>query len=386
MQNFVRQLLTEWRRLCLPFAAETCVVAVSGGADSVGLLLALHELKKLKKLNLRLVVAHFNHNLRGGESDADESFVKTLASRFDFELALGSDEISNESGNLEQNARESRYRFLSEVAENLDADVVLTAHTLNDQAETFLFNLIRGSGLEGLGGMKSVRSLGSQVSNLKSEENVLIDEESKIQNPKSKIHLVRPLLNWARREDTENFCRLNEIEFRYDSMNEDLKFNRVRIRRVLLPLLKDFNPKIVETLAQTARLLREDAEHLAINRRQSRSEKSGGANAENADQKNADATVEIAHSDSEAEIQKPENENEPTDLFLKDLKDIFPSVRRMILRDWLKENRGNLRRLDSKHIESIENLIFSRKSGRIIELPKGEKIVKKDGKLVFQKH
>ena len=257
MQNFVRNLLTEWRKLKLPFDDETVIAAISGGADSVSLLLALHELRERKKLNLRFVVAHFNHHLRGDESDEDERFVKSLAGRFGFELALGKGEIVHEAGNLEQNARESRYKFLAETAENLDAPFVLTAHTLNDQAETFLFNLLRGSGLDGLGGMKPQRSLEWKV---KSKESA----ESPIANRQSSIQLVRPLLNWAKREDTENFCHLNEVEFRYDSMNEDLKFNRVRIRKVLLPLLKDFNPKIVETLAKTAELLRADAEQLSV--------------------------------------------------------------------------------------------------------------------------
>lgn len=375
MQNFVRQLITEWRKLKLPFVDKTCVVAVSGGADSVGLLLALHELKKLGKLNLRFVAAHFNHNLRGVESDADESFVKSLAERFDFELALGNGEILGETGNLEQNARDARYRFLCETAENLDAFGVLTAHTLNDQAETFLSNLIRGSGIEGLSGMPVVRNLESQISNLESQENSESDEKSAICNPQSAIKLVRPLLNWAKRVDTENFCRLNEVEFRFDSMNEDLKFNRVRIRKVLLPLLKDFNPKVVETLARTANLLRENIEQFTQSSRQLRANQSN----------NADAEVESSHSEPEAAKQKTKAANKIEELVLRDLKDVFPSVRRLILREWLKENRGTLRRLELKHIQAIESLIASRKSGRTIELPDGERIIKKDGKLLFQK-
>ena len=370
MQNFVRNLLTEWRKLNLPIADETIVAAISGGADSVSLMLALHELRKRKKLNLRVVVAHFNHNLRGEDSDADESFVKSLASRFDFELALSSGEVSNEKGNLEQNAREARYRFLAATAENLDAHSVLTAHTLNDQAETFLFNLIRGSGLDGLGGMKPARNFKFQVSSFKSDETVESNEQSQIANRKSQIQLVRPLLNWARREDTENFCRLNEIEFRYDAMNEDLKFNRVRIRKVLLPLLKDFNPKIIETLARTAQLLREDAEHLSVVRSPS----------------------SIASLRKNSRFAKKEQRTtgdglrtKTKDLWLKDLKDVFPSMRRTILREWLKTNRGNTRGLELKHIEAIERLAFSRKSGRIAELPGGELVLKKGGKLQYQK-
>jgi tRNA(Ile)-lysidine synthase len=375
MQSFVRNFLTEWRNLKLPFDDKTFIVAVSGGADSVSLLLAINDLKKRKKLNLRFVVAHFNHNLRGGESDEDELFVKNLASKFDFELALGNGEISDKKGNLEQNARLSRYGFLAETAENLNAYAVLTAHTLNDQAETFLFNLLRGSGLDGLGGMKSVRNLRLSIQDSAFRVQNTESDESKIQNPKPKILLIRPLLNWAKREDTENFCNLNEIEFRYDAMNEDLKFNRVRIRKVLLPLLKDFNPKIIETLAQTARLLRDDAEHLAVISQQLTEIQ----NEVGSEKLNDSALV----FDIENRSPKPEAESEY--LLLKDLKDIFPAMRRMILRDWLRNKRGNMRGLELKHIEAVEKLIFSRKSGRIVELPGGELVTKKDGKLHFQK-
>ena len=377
MQKFVRNLLTEWRKLELPFADATFVAAISGGADSVSLLLALHELKKLEKLNLRFVIAHFNHNLRGEDSDADEQFVKNLASQFGYELALGKSETRFETGNLEQNARDARYEFLLETAANLDAYAVLTAHTLNDQAETFLFNLIRGSGIEGLGGIKPRRSLKPADFGFRTTEDFGFqaeeqspNTEDRIKNHKSEIELVRPLVNWAKREDTENFCLLNKIEFRYDAMNEDLKYKRVRIRKVLLPLLKDFNPKIVETLAQTARLLREDA--LALD-----------AVTERSDAEKKPVTCDFERDTDEE--RRPKTEDQIKNLPLKGLKDIFPSVRRTVLRDWLKENRGNLRRLELKHIESIEKLIFSRKSGRTVELPGGEIVSKKDGKLHFQK-
>ena len=347
MHKFIRNLLTEWRKLGLPFADETFVVAVSGGADSVSLLLALHELRKLKKLNLRFVIAHFNHDLRGAESAKDVEFVRGLTTKFNFEFVFKipnpKSQIQNQTGNLEQNARIARYEFLGETAENLHAFGILTAHTLNDQAETFLLNLIRGSGLDGLGGMKPIRSREKRVERSESEE-------------KSQIVLVRPLLSWARREDTENFCRLNEVEFCSDPMNDDLAFKRVRIRKVLLPMLQDFNPKIIETLANTASLLREDAEFL-----QSATQKVG--------------------SFSKDEGQRTKGKGQK----IKDLKDLFPSMRRQILREWLKDERGNLRTLEAKHFAAIERLIFSRKSGTTVELPNGESVVKKEGKLEFQK-
>ena len=354
----------------LPFADETIVIAVSGGADSVSLMLAVNELKERRKLDLRIVIAHFNHNLRGEESDLDAQFVRKITNKFNFELACGiqnpESRIQNQTGNLEQNARISRYKFLAETAQNLDAYGVLTGHTLNDQAETFLLNLIRGSGLDGLSAMKAIRSLESRVlsreseSDMDLENDINIEEQSKIQNLKSKIQLVRPLLNWAKREDTENFCRLNKIEFRHDAMNNDLAFKRVRIRKILIPLLQEFNPKIIETLAKTSELLRGSAEQLAASSRQS---------AEN-----------FSHEERESKIK-----DEIKNLSLKDLKDVFPSIRRTILREWLKDNRGNLRRLELKHIEAVEKLIFSRKSGKVVELPDGELVLKKNGKLYFQK-
>ena len=328
MNNFARKFITEWRKLEMPFAGETIIVAISGGADSLSLALVLHELKSKKKLELRLVLAHFNHNLRAAESDADEEFVKDFAGKFDFELVIGKGEISKNE-NLEQSARKARYDFLTTAAENLKAYAVLTAHTLNDQAETLLINLIRGSGLEGLGAMKSKRNL----------------------TKTNEILLIRPLLSWAKRIDTENFCRLNEIEYRFDSMNEDLAFRRVRIRKVLLPLLEDFNPKIIENLSQTAVQLQQDFQAL-----------------ENCRSENL--------KEFETEIDG--------DLSLKTLKDLTDSGRNSLIRQWLKNKRGDLRALDAKHFETINRLVVSVKSGKTVELPNGESVIKRGGKLLFE--
>ncbi len=342
MNKFVRNLLTEWRILDLPFFDKTIVVAVSGGADSVSLALALYDLKQRKKLNLHFVIAHFNHNLRASESTKDAEFVKNLAQKLDFEfigkIQPPTSKIQHQKGNLEQNARLARYEFLSQVAVKYDAYAILTAHTQNDQAETFLLNLVRGSGLDGLSGMKPVRSLESRVESREAEK------KHTICNPQTAILLVRPLLNWAKREETEKFCLDNEVDFCRDAMNDDLKFVRVRLRKEIIPLLKKINPKIIETLSQTANLLREDAEELAQN-----------------------------------------DSNLPEYLSQKELKKLSKSRRRKALRDWLGHHRGDLREIDLKHLEAIERLILSPKSGRISELPKGEKVVKKGGNVFFEK-
>ena len=280
------------------------------------------------------------------ESDEDEKFVRDFAEKFDFELVIGKSEISKNE-NLEQSARNARYKFLTETAENLHAFAVLTAHTLNDQAETFLINLIRGSGLEGLGGMKIIRNL-----KFDSQNDFQKDENSKIQNLNSNIRLIRPLLSWTKRSDTENFCKLNGIEYRYDSMNEDLAFQRVRVRKVLLPLLQDLNPKIVENLTRTAFLLQEDFQTLE---------------------------------NFKVENRKKNNFETDSEISLKNLKDLTEFERNDFVRQWLKNRRGDLRLLEAKHFEAIERLIFSRKSGRTVELPNGETVVKSGGNLCFEK-
>ncbi len=302
----------------MPLADKTIVVAVSGGADSVSLLLALYDLIKRKKLTVRLVAAHFNHKLRGDESDADEKFVRGLCGRLKIELALGHDHISTE-GNLEQNARDARYSFLAETAESLDAFAVVTGHTVNDQAETFLLNLIRGSGPDGLSGMRPVRQF---------------DGTSAL--------LVRPLLKWAKRRETEGFCTEMKVEYRYDTMNEDTAFKRVRIRKILLPLLEDMNPNIIETLANTAELMQN------------------------------------------AVPEKPEVDTGP--LSLAELRDMPQNLLYEYLRAWLGKNRGTTRALQLKHIQAIERLVLSEKSGKTAELPGGAHVVKSGGKLRYEEN
>ena len=331
MHKFVRKLITEWRRLEMPFSDETVIVAVSGGADSTALLLALIDLKRRKKLQLEFIVAHFNHKLRGRESDLDEKFVRELARENDLEFVTGSDRIEGTS-DVEQRARNARYDFLAKLAKTKKTGFVLTAHTVNDQAETFLLNLVRGSGVDGLCAMTAIRPL----------------ERTKKSNG---AKLIRPLLHWAKRADTEEFCRDLTVKFRRDRMNDDLRFTRVRIRKTILPELETLNPKIVETLAKTATLLQQ---------------KSGGSS-------NA----------SKGEIEALNGERSEQ-LFVEHLISLPENKRFTAIRAWLIENRGSSRGLTLKHIDAVARLVKSRKSGRLVELPNGDSVVKGGGRLAFR--
>jgi len=317
VHKFVRNLITEWRRLNLPFDGETVIVAVSGGADSTALLLALADLKKRKKLDLEFIAAHFNHRLRGKESNSDEAFVRKLAKGAVFKFYSGSGSLKGTS-NLEERARNVRYEFFAKLAKQSKAVLVLTAHTMNDQAETIMMNLVRGTGIDGLVGIRKVRPLETG----------------------SKIQLVRPLLAWAKRTDTENFCLENKVAFRLDAMNDDLTFTRVRIRKSVLPLLAEINPKIVETLSRTAELLQP--------------------------------------------LDKGKITTVNGSIKLADLSDLSKNELYSHLRAWIGENRGNTRGLQLKHIEAVARLVNSPKSGRLVELPGGDSVIKHGGRLDFR--
>ena len=322
MHPFVRKLITQWRRLELPVSGETVVIAVSGGTDSVSLLLAMHDLVERGKLDLRVVAAHFDHRLRDGSGD-DAEYVKRLCTKLKVELNIGHGDIK--PGNVEQNARDARYTFLTKTATNLDAFAVLTAHTQNDQAETFLMNLVRGSGPDGLGGMKVVRELRVEKSGRgeSGEEELTDGQDAAPLLPLSStpLLLIRPLLTWAKRRETEGYVRDMGVECCHDPMNDDTAFKRVRIRKILLPLLEDMNPNIVETLANTASLMQQ----LPV----------------------------AATRESSDEID------------LADVRDLAERELYSRLREWLRQKRGTTRALQLKHIKAIERLIQSEKSGRV---------------------
>ena len=347
MTKFARALLDEWRRLELPLRDARVVVAVSGGADSTALLLALAELIRAKKLGVKLTVAHMDHGLRGKISTADAEWVMKLAGQLRHESARTRVDVRKRAGkttdNLEQVARRARYDFLARVAQKEHAQLILTAHTMDDQAETVLLNLLRGSGIDGLGGIEPVRRFDSRKS----------------------FQIARPLLRWARRVDTEEFCQERGIEFRTDQMNLDEKFSRVRVRRQLLPLMETFNSRVVEALSRTALLLREDAAALSTA---------------------ADRLLELASEKVKKEgSQAKKMKNKVPELRVEVLASAPPALRLRALRQWIAQGRGDLRRLELVHVLAVEQLLAGTRGGRVIELPGGARISRRRGVLQFHR-
>ncbi|HXD32852.1 MAG TPA: tRNA lysidine(34) synthetase TilS [Pyrinomonadaceae bacterium] len=337
LSPFATRLLAAWKTLRLTTSDTSIVLAVSGGADSTALLLGVEELTRANKLNLGVVVAHLDHGLRK-ESKADARWVKRLATKLGFESVNSRKDVkeqANKSGeNLEQAARRARYEFFARIAKRRKASCVLTAHTMDDQAETILLRLLRGSGTDGMTGIEPMRRLDAKSS--------------------AEIILARPLLTWARRADTEAYCQRRQINYLSDSMNKDEQFTRVRVRRQLLPLMESFNKKIVEGLSRTAELLRDEVDVLT---------------------KQAQALLVAAA------IKSHKGETKVPALDVRVLAEAPVAVRRRALRQWIAHGRGDLRRCELVHIQGIEKLLVGQQGGRVAELPGGATVVRKQSRL-----
>lgn len=218
MLNKLRAFLKE-QALLSP--GDKVIAAVSGGADSVAMLFALYLLRD--ELGIILEAAHFNHHLRGAESDRDEAFVTDFCGRYCIPLHLGSGRIVSGKKGLEAAARDARYAFLRSLPGK-----VATAHTADDNAETVLMRLIRGTGLKGLGAIAPVSG-----------------------------NVIRPMLT-VTRDDVEAFLEEYALPHVEDSSNAEDDFLRNRIRHGILPLMRAENPRIGENLSAMALLLRQD--------------------------------------------------------------------------------------------------------------------------------
>lgn len=218
---------------------ERVLIAVSGGIDSMTLLDIVARIAPT--LRMELAVAHFDHGLRGEESQEDAAFVVDQAKLRGLKTYVGRGDVKRLATqfrlSIEEASRKARYQFLERVSQRHNYTVVLTAHTANDNAETVLLNLIRGTGVSGLAAIPPVRLLA---------EGIL---------------LGRPLLG-IERSEVEAYAAEMDVAWREDSSNQSKQFTRNRVRHELLPKLAEFNPSIVSTLNMTAEIMRGMEQHL----------------------------------------------------------------------------------------------------------------------------
>lgn len=234
---------TEFPRRVLAFAdchgmlpaGSTVLCALSGGGDSMALLTCLLALAEER--DLTVLAAHYDHQLRGEASQADAAFVADWCRRNQVPLTMGRGEVAAQAARqgtgLEETARAMRYAFLEETARAVGAAAIATAHTADDNAETVLMHLIRGTGLKGLGGITPVSG-----------------------------NVIRPMLTITRQE-VEDFLQEWCVDHIEDSSNKSDAFLRNRIRHHVMPLLRQENPKIGENLSQMALRLRQEEDYLS---------------------------------------------------------------------------------------------------------------------------
>jgi tRNA(Ile)-lysidine synthase len=290
---------------------DTLIVAISGGADSTALLDLLINLPGYN--NLKLIAAHLNHCLRGSESDADEEFCRLLAAKFGIHFEVCRVDVNALAAsyrlNLEDAGRQARIRFLDEICNKYCAAVVVLAHHADDQAETVLMRLLRGSGMTGLSGMsyRNVRGY------------------------------VRPLLDVSR-ADIEQYLRKRDLSWREDASNKDTTYLRNRIRHELLPLLETYNPAIRSNLIATASIITADERVL-----------------EDLTDKTFADSCHLGEGRVICNIGQ--------------LRTINHALRRRVLRHAYKKLIGNLEGVSLRHIEALCGLIDSDRPNGRVNLP-----------------
>jgi len=315
IDSFPRRILTAIRKERLLSQGNRVVVAVSGGPDSVALLRVLLDLQPA--LSLQIEAAHFNHCLRGAESEEDEQFVCALCAGLGITLHRRRAETKQAATlsrrNLEDYARHIRYQFLYEIAIGREA-VITTGHNMNDQAETFLLKLFRGAGISGLAGIHVRRR------NVLTSGNV--------------CDVVRPLLGVTRREIVD-YLATRDQPYRSDSSNRDVTFDRNWLRNELIPMLAEkFNPAIVRILATTADSLGE--------------------------------TNQLVETLAERVFRRCRRAGRDAVVFDIDcLLENHPALVKETIRFGIREIKGDLRDIHRKHIDGIARLARAQSGGQL---------------------
>lgn len=310
---FVEKVKSTIRNFNLIETRDRIVVGVSGGPDSVALLYILNRLKKEYGLSLHL--AHLDHMLRK-DSYKDAEFVESLSKRLKLPITTARINIKglSQKGSQEEIARNARLGFFFKVAKNWKAKKIALGHNLDDQAETVLMRIIRGTGLYGLAGIAAKRKI-------------------------SGFQIIRPLIE-TKRKEINAYLKKKKIKPRIDNSNLHDFYFRNKLRNKLIPLLeKEYNGNIKETLANLAQSASYDYDYLCLM---------------------AERTLKGQR--LRFNIQK--------------LQKLHPAILRLILRRAIAAIKGDTRRISLKHIKEIEDLIFNRPINSIVDLPKGISVIK----------
>jgi len=320
-QDLKQKVLAFIQKRGLVQRGEKLLVGVSGGPDSVCLLHLLYQLGET--LGLSLHVVHLDHRLRGADSDADARYVLRLAQSLGVEATVeGRDVLAYKKEHrlsLEEAARRVRYDFLAEVARSLGARRIALGHTADDQVETILMHLVRGSGVAGLRGMQPITRWRARASG-------------------ASLIVIRPLLEVSR-EETEAYCKAHDLEPRTDFSNYSLDYARNRLRYELLPLLQSLNPNVKAALLRTA----------------------------------GTAADELSFFEEQLSLVWDRVVREQPNGLLLDARQalsLHPALLRHLLRRMVEELLGDLTDIEATHIEKMM-AVLSKPVGKRLSLPRG---------------
>ncbi len=323
--NIVSQVRRTMDRFSMTEPGELVVVAVSGGPDSVCLLHVLGELSK--ELDIDMVVAHYNHGLREGEDESETQLVKKMAESmglpFVTERAL---HLEPGAPSLEEKARDARYIFLEKIRKNSGAQKIAVGHNLNDQAETVLMRLLRGSGQTGLGGIRPMRD----------------------------NRIIRPLIE-IKREDIMTYLNARGLPYALDRSNLDTAYYRNRIRLELLPLLLNYQPKLIDHLGHLSNIIREEDGYL--------------------DSKAAAWVKRESVKDPRGNLS----------LQVPSLVKLHPSLRKRVIRILLKKIGRTLFHISRNHIRAVSGIMKSGNPHAMVNLPNDTIVKRVYNRLVFLK-
>ncbi len=329
-KKLIEQVLETIRNYELIKPGDSVLVACSGGPDSVFLLHAITNLKN--KLKLREVsVCSLDHGLRGDESKADSLFVKKIASRLDLRYIYKKIDLKTDKQkelSVEELARAARYKFFKEAGSKASADVIVTGHTLDDQAETVLMRVIKGASLKGLIGIANSRDDG-------------------------KFRIVRPLLE-LEKKDIVRYLDDSNIDYRIDRTNSEPIYFRNIVRAKIIPYLEKFNPKLKRALFNMAQHLREDFEY-------------------------------IENSNAGTDNMVRESKNGVIEVGLKDLVIQARAIQKEILRDCLGKAGGDVKKLSFRHWKEMEAMVNRKAKGSSVHLPGGIRVARSEKSLNFSK-
>lgn len=315
----VKKVLDIIKKYNLIEKGDTVLVGVSGGPDSVCLLHILHKLRE--ELEIDLYAAHVNHMLRGEFSDRDQKYVDLLCKELNISLFIKKCNIIEMANShrlsLEETGRKARYDFFESCSEKINANKIAVAHNKNDQAETILMNIIRGTGTDGLKGMEHRRG-----------------------------KIIRPLLD-IDREEIEKYCVDNNLNPKIDASNNESIYTRNKVRLKLMPFIdKLFDSKVVDSIYKMSLLVRDDYDFI-------------------------DSYAQNQYKNSIDEIGK-----DSVSLSVSQITENHPAIIKRIIRKAIADIRGDINGIHNTHIQDIFMLCLEGRTGAEIHLPGGLKALK----------